>query len=113
MTEQYDSTNPKHVKKAKKTAKVIEDRLANGILKICNDRDCRAVLARFFDEAGIFRDTPQIPTPDHAFEHGRNAGRRSMGLWWLEQTLLQDVDIIGKLRADEFSPLADNQGKET
>lgn len=108
----YDAGNPKDVKQAKKLQALLDERFENGMRKICNDVEIRAVLSRFFDEAGIFRDEPSVPTPDFAFEHGRNSGRRSAGLWWLEQALLHDPDIIGKLKADEDSPIRVKQETE-
>jgi len=101
VEEQYDSSNIKHVKKAKKRAKLIEEKMARGMVKICEDKDIRFVINAFFDEVGIFRDEPRVETPDYIYEHGRNAGLKSAGNWWLTQALLNDREIISKLEQDK------------
>lgn len=101
----YDSGEAKDVKKAKKQAKVLEDRFKRGMQKICQDVECRYVLAQFFDEAKVFHPDRAIPTPDHVFEHGRDSGMRQAGLWWMTHALLHDPEIIGKLQQDTDSPL--------
>ena len=103
--QQQDIGNPKDVKSAKKIQKLIDERFSNGMRKICDDVEIRCVLDAFFKEVGVFHDEPMIPTPDFAYEHGRNAGKKGAGLWWLEQALLHDPDIIGKMKADEDSPI--------
>lgn len=101
----YDSSNKKHVKDAKKQQKILEERFKNGMEKICSNPETRYVLDAFFQEVGVFHDEPMFQTPDHVFEHGRSAGKRSAGLWWLKQALLHDPDIIGKLEADKNDPV--------
>lgn len=110
--EDYDAGNPKDVKQAKKQQALLDERFENGMRKICNDVEIRTVLSRFFDEAAIFHDEPRIEGHDSTYEHGRNAGRRSMGNWWLTKALLHDPDIIGKLKADEDSPIRVKQETE-
>lgn len=79
----YDSGDKKAVKKAKKVQKVLDEQFKRGIELICNDPDARYVISRFFDETNIFHPDRIIQTPDHSFEHGRDAGMRQAGLWYL------------------------------
>lgn len=97
----YDAGNRAHVKKAKHTQKILENRFRNGILKICNDDEIRYVMAQFFDVCGPFRDHYATDSRDHA----RNAGWAGAGLWFLQNLLLHDPEIVRKLQEDEDSPL--------
>lgn len=105
MAEQYNHGDKGQTKKARQLERILRERFHNGIAKMCNDRDIRYVLASFLSEFGAFRDDPQIPTPDFMFEHGRASGRRSAGLWLMQQLLLCDPAIMSKLQQDDDSPL--------
>lgn len=97
MTEPYDSSDPKQVKKARQKAYAIDERMNNGIAKICNDPDCRFVLAAFFEEANMFHSNFNANPTQHAF----NEGFRSSGLWWLTKALLNDKNILSKMEHDK------------
>lgn len=100
----YDAGNPGDVKKAKRQRYLSEAKFDRGIEKICQDPDILNVLNHFFDVAGIFRDEPQIVTPDFVYEHGRNQGKKSAGLWWLSHLLLRDPNIVAKLEENKDLP---------
>ncbi|MDX9690542.1 MAG: hypothetical protein RBT70_08820 [Alphaproteobacteria bacterium] len=101
----YDSSNPEAVKDAKRKAYHLNEREANGIAKICNDPDCRFVLASFLEQANIFH-TAFNPNPS---EHAFNEGYRNAGLWWLNKALLHDKEIMAKIQADkDFNQKAGN-----
>ena len=104
----YDAGNTKDVKKAKAISKILSERERNGILKICNDHETRYVLARFFEEMGVFRDTYVTDARDDA----RNSGFKSAGLWWLTKALLHDPEIIAKLQTDDGSLLKGEQNND-
>ena len=101
----YDSTNPKHVKAARKNRAVLDERFSNGIVKILNDKDCRHVLKQFFDQAGPFRDSFSTDP----YQHAHNAGWKSAGLWWINNGLLHDPAFISKIQADDGSPIMESQ----
>jgi hypothetical protein len=98
--EPYNSDDPKKVKKAKQDARFLEDKKRRGILHICENSDARYVLSLFFEEARIWHADSKIQTPDHVFEHGREAGLRQAGLWWLTNTLLYDPELVSKINSD-------------
>jgi len=100
----YDYGDAKAVKKAKQRSYTLEEKLANGFVKICNDPETRYVLSVFLDFARIFNSTfNQNPT-----EHAYNEGIRNAGLWFLNNALLNDKDIIAKMRYDtEYEDKAD------
>lgn len=99
--EAYDSTNPQHVKNAKRDAKVMENKKRNGLVKIMNDPDCRYALSTFLHEAKVFQPTFSPVDTQHAF----NEGFRNGGLWWVTQLLLADPSSIGRLLTDQDSPM--------
>lgn len=104
----YDSGNSKDVKDAKRRAYHLNEREANGFLKICNDPDCRHVLARFLEDANIFHSAFNANATDHAY----NEGFRNAGLWWLNKALLHDSGIMGKIQSDkELSEKAENNDR--
>ena len=92
-----DAGNPKNVQNAKDRAYHLDEREANGILKICNDHDCRFVLATFLEQANLFHSAFN-PNPT---EHAYNEGFRNAGLWWMNKALLHDPQIMGKIQADK------------
>jgi len=93
----YDNSNPEDVRNAKDRAYHLNEREANGIAKICNDPDCRYVLAQFLESAGIFHTNFNAVPTEHAF----NEGFRNGGLWWLNKALLHDTQIMSKIQADK------------
>lgn len=93
----YDSSDPKQVNKAKQKAYSLQEKLSNGIAKICNDPECRFVLQTFFEEAKIFHSNFNPNPTEHAF----NEGYRSSGLWWLSLALLHDPSIVSKIQHDK------------
>jgi len=93
----YDAGDPKNVKDAKRKAYHLNEKIQNGIAKICNDPECRLVLAAFLDEANIFQTNFNSNATDHAY----NEGFRSAGLWWLGKALLHDGQIMGKIQTDK------------
>lgn len=95
----YDSSDHKKVKDAKSLAYHLNEREANGIAKICNDPDCRYVLAQFLEQSLIFHSAFNPNPTEHAF----NEGHRNAGLWWLNKALLHDPEIMGKIQADKDS----------
>jgi hypothetical protein len=97
----YDAGDPKAVNKARQKAYSIDERLANGFTKMCDDPDCRFVLAAFLDQARVFHSNFHSNPTDHAF----NEGFRNGGLWFLNNALLHDPLIVGKMQADKDSPL--------
>lgn len=97
----YDSTDPKQVKKAKRDARILQERMRNGILKMVADRDIRYVLAQYLDTAGVFRSVFH-PTPT---QHAFNEGQRNSGLWWVQQGLLHAPNFLDTLQNDDDSPL--------
>ena len=97
----YDAGDPKAVNKAKQKAYAMDERLANGFIKMCGDPDTRFVLAAFLDQAKCFNDA-FVPDP---YSHAHNAGWKSAGLWFLNNALLHDPQIVGKMQADKDSPL--------
>lgn len=97
----YDAGSTEDVRKAKRTAKILDNRERNGILKMTDDPEIRYVLSAFLDFAGPFRDTYVSDARDDA----RNSGIRSAGLWWLSKLLLHDPEILRKLEQDDDSPL--------
>jgi hypothetical protein len=99
--EPYDAGDPKKVQAAKRKAKSVDERMQRGIMRICQDDDCRYVLNQFFNIAGPFRDTYVSDGRDDA----RNQGWKAAGLWWLNNALLHDPQIIAKMQSDEDSPL--------
>lgn len=103
--EPYDSTNPKHVRAAKKNRAVLDERMANGLAKIVADDDCRHVLNLFLDAAGPFRDGFEKDSHVHA----HSAGWKSAGLWWITNGLLHDKDFVSKILSDDGSPIVESQ----
>jgi hypothetical protein len=101
MSEPYDAGNPEHVRNAKKTAKILQQKMQNGFVKICDDPDTRFVLNEFFKIVGPLRDAF---TPD-PYQHAHNAGWKSAGNWWFEKALLHDPDILRKIAIDDGSLL--------
>ena len=95
----YDAGNPDKVKDAQRDAYHLTQRETNGILKICNDRDCRYVLAQFLEQSLVFANAFHSNATDHAF----NEGFRNGGLWWLNKALLHDPEIMRKIQADKDS----------
>lgn len=81
--------------------KILENRLRNGFAKIMDDRESRFVLASFLATAGILQDGFD-PDPN---VHAHSAGWKSAGLWWVTQGLLHDPAFLGRLAADDDSPL--------
>lgn len=97
----YNTGDPKEVNKARQKAYAMDERMANGFAKICNDPDCRFVLASFLDQARVFHSAFNPNPTEHAF----NEGFRNGGLWFLNNALLHDPLIVGKMQADKDSPL--------
>ena len=93
----YDAGNEKDVQNADDRAYHLNEREANGFAKICNDPDCRFVLAQFFDQSLLFHSAFN-PNPT---EHAYNEGYRNQGLWWLNKALLHDPQIMSKIQADK------------
>ena len=93
----YDSGDPKAVKKAKQRAYTLEEKLSNGFVKICNDPETRLVLATFLEFSRVFNSTFNSNPTDHAF----NEGIRNGGLWFLNNALLNDKDIVAKMQHDK------------
>lgn len=104
----YDAGDSKSVKDAKRRAYHLNERLANGFSKICNDPDCRYVLATFLEQSNVFHTAFHSNPTDHAY----NEGFRNGGLWWLNNALLQDKEIMGKIQADkELTEKAENNDR--
>lgn len=101
----YDAGDIKAVKDAKQRAYHLDEREANGFAKICNDPDCRYVLAAFLEQSLIFHSAFN-PNPT---EHAYNEGYRNQGLWWLNKALLHEPSIMSKIQADKDA----NQKAET
>lgn len=95
----YNAGNHDDVKDGKSLAKILELRERNGIVKICNDPDCRYALAQFLEAAKVFSNAFNSNPTDHAF----NEGFRNAGLYWLNKALLHDADIMSKIQADKDS----------
>lgn len=93
----YDAGNEKDVQNADDRAYHLTEREANGITKICNDPDCRYVLAQFLEQALVFHNAFN-PNPT---EHAYNEGFRNGGLWWLNKALLHDPQIMSKIQTDK------------
>lgn len=93
----YDSSNPDDVKDAKNRAYHLDEREHNGFAKICNDPDCRFVLANFLEQARVFSNAFNSNATDHAF----NEGFRNAGLYWLNKALLHDPQIMSKIQSDK------------
>lgn len=98
---EYDSTDAKQVKNAKRDAKILENKKRNGLLKIMNDPDCRYALASFLSDAKVFQPAFSEKPTQHAF----NEGFRNAGLWWMTELLLADPTSIARLHTDHDSPL--------
>ena len=99
--EPYNAGDPKAVKAAKRKAYNMDEKMLNGITKICNDPDTRYVLAQFWEQARIFHSNFNSNPTDHAF----NEGFRSAGLWWMNNALLHEPGILAKMQTDKDSPL--------
>lgn len=99
--EPYDSTSPKQVKAAKRDAKILGNKLRNGLIKIMDDPDTRHLLATFLHEAKVFAPTFSPDPHQHAF----NEGFRNSGLWWVTKLLLADPASIARLVTDQDSPM--------
>lgn len=93
----YNAGNPDDVKDADRRAYHLREREANGIAKICNDSDCRYVLAQFLEQGLVFGNAFHSNPTDHAY----NEGFRNGALWWLNKALLHDPQIMSKIQADK------------
>lgn len=94
----YDSGDPKEVKKAKQRASSIDEKLANGFVKICSDPETRLVLSNFLETARVFTTAFHNNPTEHAY----NEGYRNAGLWFLTNALLHDSDIVSKMQQDKL-----------
>ena len=102
----YNSGDKESVKDADRRAYHLREREHNGIVKICNDPDCRYVLAQFLEQGLVFNSAFNSNPTDHAY----NEGFRNGALWWLNKALLHDPQIMGKIQTDK--DLNKKTGKE-
>jgi hypothetical protein len=93
----YDAGDKEQFQRLSKKAKLNKDREKEDLRALLERPGNRAVLWRILSRCGVYQDNP---FPDSPGSMARHEGKRSIGLWLLQEIENADPRAFGRMRAE-------------